>query len=96
MADNLEELRKRARQAAVEADEELQQELTALHRMTVRDLEALKPRLSTDEATFNSLVKACEQATRDNMSIAEFTTRLKTLGTNVLAIARHASTMLPL
>ena len=93
--DDLMNLRNIARKNAQDTNAELEQELATLHASTRPQLEALKPRLACDEATFNSLLQAVEQATAGNISIAEFTTRLKTLGTNVLAVARKASALLP-
>jgi hypothetical protein len=74
---------------------ELQKELAALQRATRPQLEALRPQLHVDDATFNQLVQAVDQATAGNIAIAEFTERLKTLGSNVLAVAQKASSLLP-
>jgi hypothetical protein len=94
--DDLTDRRNAAKKSKEAADVELQQELAALHRMTRGQVESLRPRLECDDATFKSLIEAVEQATKANISIAEFTNRLKTLGTNVLAVARRASTLLPI
>ena len=94
--DDLTDLRNAAARSREAADLELQQELAALRRITGAQLEALKPRLECDDATFKSLMDAVEQATKSNISIAEFTNRLKTLGTTVVAVARRASTLLPI
>jgi hypothetical protein len=92
--DDLANLRDIARKNAQQTDAELAQELATLRACTRPQLEALKPRLACDEATFNSLLQAVEQATAANISIAEFANRVKTLGTNVLSVARKASALL--
>jgi len=79
---------------ATATDLELQQELRALQGRSRMDLERLRPKLACDDATFNALVKAVEEATARNIAIAEFTDRLKTLGKNVLVVAKHASSLL--
>src|SRR5688572_25391375 len=94
--DDLANLRKIAADSKEATDAELQQELAALSRITRAQPDAPKPRPACGAATFNSLVQACEQATAANTSIAEFTTRLKTLGQGVLSVARRASTLLPI
>ena len=92
--DDLNALRGIARADAAATDAELQTELAALRRMSRGQLEALRPRLTTDDATFDGLVQVCEQATRDNIGIAEFVSRVKTLGMTALAVARRASGLL--
>jgi hypothetical protein len=94
-SDDLRDLRDISRAVANDTDAQLERELTALRHTTRAELAALKPHLSTDEATFNALVRVVEQATADNIAIAEFVKRVKTLGANVLAVAKHASTLLP-
>jgi len=94
--DDLNALRNAARADAAATDLQLQNELASLCRMTRGQLEALRPRLATDDATFNRLVQVVEQATADNVAIAEFVSRVKTLGVNALAVARRASGLLAL
>jgi hypothetical protein len=93
--DDLNALRTIAAADAAATDRQLQQDLAALHRSARSRLEALRPQLATDDATFDSMVRAVEEATANNVSIAEFTNRLKTLGKNVLTVARTASSLLP-
>lgn len=95
-SEDLNNLRAIGMAAAADADNQLRQELMALRQSTGSQLQTLKPLLSTDDATFFRLVQVVEEATASNMSIAEFTNRLKTLGTNVLTVARTASNLLPL
>jgi len=94
--DDLNALRKAAAADARATDAQLERELAALKGITRSQLEVLRPRLSVDDATFKQLVQAVDQATADNNSIAELTNRLKTLGGNVLAVAKRASTLLAL
>ena len=93
--DDLSNLRNIASQDAAATDAELANELKALKTASRSQLEALEPKLSTDPATFNKLLKAVDEATQNNENIEEFTNRLKTLGKGVLGVARTAASLLP-
>ncbi len=60
---------------------------------TTVSLESLKPRIS-DKASFDQLVAAVKESTRQNEDIAQLQNRLKTLGSGVLAVAKEAAGLL--
>ena len=93
--DDLSNLRTLAGQAAAATDEELAQELESLKTATRSQLEALKPQLSTDSETFEQLLKAVDEATQANESLAAFADRIKSLGKGVLGVAQQAAALIP-
>jgi hypothetical protein len=60
---------------------------------TAVDLEELKP-LFSDQASFDALIKAVNESTAKNESIAQLKQRLTDLGTGVLAVAKEVAPLL--
>jgi hypothetical protein len=60
---------------------------------TAVDLEELKPLIS-DHASFDALIKAVDESTAKNESIAQLKQRLTDLGAGVLAVAKEVAGML--
>lgn len=93
-----EEIQRQLEAAADEAEEfanlTLEAEFNALKAATAVDLENLKPQVSDPEA-YDKLLAAVQEATAKNESIAEFTNRLKTLGGNVVKLAKEVKGLLP-
>lgn len=92
-----EEIRKRlekaSREAAEKASEELRQEVEALRAATAIDLEALKPQVS-DPKSYDKLLRAVQEATHRNESIAQLQARVKKLGKRVVSVAKEAADLL--
>lgn len=88
-----ERMERAANEAAEETDRELADELAALKRATTADLEHLKPDI-TDETAYNKLIEAVRESTRRNESIAQLTTRIRTLGQGVVKVAKEAAKLL--
>lgn len=85
-----EQLEAASREAAIEADAELENAAKALKRATAADLSALRPSIS-DKATFDKVVQAVVEATSKNMSVAELQTRLAQLGAGAVALAKEVA-----
>jgi hypothetical protein len=86
-------LEKASREAAEKATKELRQEVEALQQATAIDLERLKPQIS-DLKAYEKLIRAVEEATRRNESIAQLQDRVKKLGKKVVAVAKEAADLL--
>jgi hypothetical protein len=75
-------------------NQELQATEASLLKTTDVDLATLRPQIS-DKASFDALVSAVEESTRQNESIAQLKDRLQALGSGVLAVAKEAAALLP-
>lgn len=87
------ELEQQSEEAAKETDELLSKELDALRNATAADMESLKPKI-TDKETYDKLIDAVKQSTDNNESLAQLETRLKTIGTAVIKVAKEAVKLL--
>jgi transposase len=87
------ELEKQSEDAAIETDEMLSEELDALKKATAADMESLKPKI-TDKGTYDKLIDAVKESTDKNESLAQLETRLKTLGTTAIKVAKEAVKLL--
>ena len=87
------ELEQQSEEAAKETDELLSKELDALRNATAADMESLKPKI-TDKETYDKLIDAVRQSTDNNESLAQLETRLKTIGTAVIKVAKEAVKLL--
>ncbi|MCP4582660.1 MAG: hypothetical protein GY839_13705 [candidate division Zixibacteria bacterium] len=87
------ELKRQSEEAARETDEELEKDLKALKEATSSDLEKLKPKIA-DQATYDKLIAAVNEATANNESLAQFKQRLEALGSSVLDISKEAMKLL--
>ncbi len=73
--------------AAGEANRELAADEAALLTRTKMDLASLKPKIG-DKAAFDKLVEAVQASTDKNESVAAFQARLKSLGDDVVKVAK--------
>jgi len=74
-------------------DELLKDEEAELLASTAVDLEGLKPQIG-DKASFDALIKAVNESTERNESIAQLKQRLTDLGAGVLAVAKEVAPLL--
>jgi hypothetical protein len=86
-------LEKASREAAEKATKELRQEVEALQQATQLDLEALKPQVS-DLKSYEKLLRAVQESTRRNETVAQLQDRVKKLGKKVVLVAREAADLL--
>lgn len=77
--DKKEKLRVLARESKKKVDEILVDELQILRAATTTDLEKLRPKV-TDEATYDKVISAVGESTRDNESKAQLKQRVVGLG----------------
>jgi hypothetical protein len=95
--DDREEERKKLQAASSEArreaDELLDDELEALKRATMTDMERLRPQVG-DAAMYQKLIDAVRASTQRNEDIAQLKTRLETLGSKAIAVARTVAGLL--
>ena len=91
--DRKNRLRDISHRAAAETDQELSAALAALRRVSIAELEALKPRMS-DPETFAKLVDAVRRSTDLNESQAGLRKRLEALGKGVLGVAKEAAKLI--
>lgn len=91
--DLKEKLKQKSKESAARADALLADELDALKRATNTDLEALRPKI-TDQTAYDQLIAVVEEASRKNMDLAMLEQRLKSLGSNVVQIAKEVAILL--
>jgi galactokinase len=85
------ELKKRmkdkAAESAAKTDALLENELRALRDATKTDLEALRPKISDQEA-YKKLIDIVDQSTRANENIGQLQERIEQAGSQVVKIAK--------
>lgn len=91
--DLKEKLKQKSKESAARADALLADELDALKRATNTDLEALRPKI-TEQAAYDQLIAVVEEASRKNMDLAMLEQRLKSLGSNVVQVAKEVAILL--
>jgi hypothetical protein len=81
-------LREQAEEAAKRTDERLADEMRAVRDLTRPELESLRPK-TADPQVYASLIKAVEEATARNESVADFKARVEKLGPAAVDLARQ-------
>lgn len=81
------DLRKAAMESAAEADALLEKEYNSLKKLTSTDYEKLKPQV-VDKELLDKLIQIVQEATNNNLSLAEFEERAKKLGEGVVVLAK--------
>ena len=87
------ELEKQSEDASKETDEMLSEELDALKNATATNMESLKPKI-TDKETYDKIMDVVKESNENNESLAQLETRLKTLGTTAVKVAKEAIKLL--
>lgn len=87
------DLKKASEKSVEETDALLLEEYNALLKATKSDLAALKPKIS-DQEMYDKLVSIINDATADNLSLAEFQQRLESLGTGALQLGKEVVNLL--
>ena len=89
------ELKRKSQESARRADELLASELETLKNATKVDLDNLRPKI-TDKATYDKLIANVDQATDNNMKIAQLKENLKALGQAGIDVVKQAAKLLML
>lgn len=81
------DLRKASMESAAETDALLLNEYTALIKLTSADFDKLRPQIN-DQDLYDKLISAVEEATNNNLALAEFQKRLETLGEGAVQLGK--------
>lgn len=87
--EKLKRMKELARESARRTDELLEGDLSALKKATQTDLDGLRPKV-TDAQTYDRLMEAVRESTKQNESLAQLKGRLEALGGNVSSLVKEA------
>lgn len=81
-------MRKKAKETRKKVDETLKDREVELLRITNVDLESVRPQIA-DDASFNKLIEAVNEATQRNEKLADLKKHIIDLGEEVIRVAKE-------
>jgi len=87
------DLEKASAEAIEETDALLLDEYNSLKQASKSDLDALRPKVS-DPATYDTLILIINEATQNNLSLADFQQRLESLGAGAIKLGKEVAKLL--
>jgi hypothetical protein len=87
------DLEKASQKSIEETDALLLDEYNTLKQATKSDLDALRPKVS-DPATYDKLIPIINEATQNNLSLADLQQRLESLGAGAVKLGKEVVKLL--